>query len=553
MTIINRRDAGYTIISRFEETFREELVNKLTSIKPEFYSLITKAAYEKARERSGHEEWEDYFEFMQELDFTDLKEISLKKENFQLVSDGKIEKREFETCMDELYNLRCKIAHVKGYFTSLDLNKLIDLSTNVSRIFTEHTFLELIEQINSNPQKVVIKVPIDFIEDRLEVNSIINNLPIPDFDHEGGFVGRDSDKKTIKKHLKSSKIFVTTITGAGGVGKTSLALKILQEITLSNPDLFDAILWLSAKENKLSALGIEDIEPTLKSYEELLDTIIEVFDLNDEIESNTIDFKEDLTNLIIELCKNILIVIDNLETITDERIINFIFDAPSNVKFLITSRKGIGQLERRHELKQLKAKEAIRLFRQLARDKQLENLVNLSDETIRQYVQKVSFYPLAIKWVLGQVARGKELNSIISSIHEAESDISRFCFEQIFNSLTKNCKSILFSLTLTDAAPTKTLLQHITELSDNDFEDSIEELILVSLIIPEQFQNESREIVTRYSLLPLTKGFIRLQLNKDPNHRNSLLKRIVIIPGKVNPYSCESEPPGIPFDFINSR
>lgn len=534
MIINNRRDAGYTIISRFEENLREEIVNEIIKIDPEFFPLITKGAIDKANERGQKSEWEDFYEFMHEIDFPDLKEICLYSQNYKFLLKDHIDKDQFESSMNELYSLRCKIAHVKGFFTSVDLDKLIELTSDIAIIFTDPSFKELIDELNRNPQKVIIKIPLDFIEDYLGAHGIINNLPIPDYDYEGGFVGRDDDKKKIKQYLKSPKIFVTTITGAGGVGKTSLALKILQEITLVNPDLFDSILWLSAKENKLSALGIEDIEPTLKSYEELLDTIINVFEFDDELDSDKIESKEDLTNTIIECCKNVLIVIDNLETITDERIINFIFDAPPNVKFLITSRKGIGQLERRHELKQLKEKEAIYLFRQLAKDKQLLNLIKIENDVIKKYVHKVSYYPLAIKWVLGQVARGKDINKIISSIHEEESDISKFCFEQIFNSLPEKCRIVLYALTLTDSAPTKTVLQHISSLEDNEFDDTIEELILVSLLIPEQFQNESKEISTKFTLLPLTKGFIRLQLNKDPQLKMNLSKRISDIESTVS-------------------
>jgi hypothetical protein len=44
-----------------------------------------------------------------------------------------------------------------------------------------------------------------------------------------------------------------------------LALKVIQEITQKPKSTkFDAIVWLSAKENRLSPFGIEDIEPTLK-------------------------------------------------------------------------------------------------------------------------------------------------------------------------------------------------------------------------------------------------------------------------------------------------
>jgi LuxR family glucitol operon transcriptional activator len=534
MILNNRRDAGYTIISRFEEAFRDYLIEKLLIINPNFFALIPPGVILKANERAFITEWEDFHEFIQNTDFPDLKEISIYKQNNLIVLNDNIEKDHFCNAMDELYSLRCKIAHVKGFFTSIDLDKLIENTSAVASIFSELHFSELIEKIHRNPSEVIIKIPHDFIEDFLESNGIIHNLPIADYNYEGGFVGREEDKKKIKQYLKSEKFPVITITGAGGVGKTSLALKIIEELTLSKINLFDSILWLSAKENKLSPLGIEDIEPTLKSYEELLDTFISLFGFTDQLANDTIQEKEELTNSIIDISDNILVVIDNLETITDERIINFILDAPLKVKFLITSRKGIGQVERRYQLKELKAKEAIYLFRQVAKDKQMPLLAKLNDEIIKQYVQKVSFYPLAIKWILGQVARGKDINKVIDAIHSDESNVSKFCFEQIFNTLSDNCNKILFTITSMEAPPTRSILQHITELDDNTFEDTIEELILVSLIIPEQYQNESKEIATNYTLLPLTKGFIRLQLNKNITLRESLNRRIIEVESTVS-------------------
>lgn len=533
MIISNRRDAGYTIISRFEEAFRLFLINKLTCIDIEFFNLIPQGIILKANERGNCFDWDDHNEFMDNIDFPDLMEISLYKGNDKVILTDKLSKDRFKECMRILYELRCKIAHIKGFFTSVDLDNLINLSTEVSKIFEDNNFNKLLEEILKNPEKVIIKIPTDFIEDFYESNGITHNLPTPDYEYEGGFVGREEDKKKIKQYLKSEKFSVITITGAGGVGKTSIALKVIHEITQQSGAWFDSILWLSAKENKLSPLGIEDIEPTLKSYEELLDTFISLFGFSSELKDNSIEEKESLTELIIELSNQILVVVDNLETITDDRIINFIIDAPTKVKFLITSRKGIGQVERRYELKELKSAEAIYLFRQLARDKQLDYLNKLNNDVIQKYVSKVSFYPLAIKWVIGQVARGRDINTVIDSVHNDESDISKFCFEQIYGMLSDNCKKILFTISLMETPPTRSILQHVTELDEKEFDDSIEELILVSLIIPEQFQDESKEIGTKYNLLPLTKGYTRIQLNKSIDLRERLNNRIIEIESTV--------------------
>lgn len=509
----NRRDLGYSIISRFESILRESIAHTILNSTSDYITHIPKGILEKAKSKNNNEDFEGFNDLLESTDFPDLAEICCFANNYSLIFK-KMSKDEFSAYMGILYGLRCKIAHVKGFFTSIDLDKLIDLSSLISAETTQfREFKILLENIQKFPDKFVKTIPLDFNIDFLENNGILNNLPIPDYEYEGGFVGREDDIKKINNYLEGDKFPVITITGAGGVGKTSLALKVIQELT-QNPKFnkFDAIIWLSAKENKLTHLGIEDIEPTIKSYEELLDTIITVleFDIGE-----TVAKKEEIVNTIFDMSKGILIIVDNLETIADERVINFIIDSPKTAKFLITSRKGLGQVERRHELKQLKEREAVYLFRQTARDKQLASLMTLDDKLVKKYVNKVSCFPLAIKWVIGLVARGKDINKVIASINDATGDISKFCFSAIFADLSTNCKQILYSICCFDSPPTDGILKYVVDIDEDSFEDGIEELIIVSLIIPEQYRNEQDEIAVKYSIIPLTKGYIRQQLSQD--------------------------------------
>jgi len=527
MVINSRRDAGYTIISRFESSFRRQIEKELAPKYSKLHENIPIGVVDKAINRNNGCMFDNATELLENIDFPDILEIVTYRDHYGLMCKGTISKSDFSDQMHEIYLLRCKIAHIKGYFTSIDLDKLIDLTGNISIDFKLGDFQDFLDVVKRDPSAVVIKMPVDFIDDYLDKKGIINNLPVPDYEYEGGFVGREDDRRKIIQYLKSEKYPVVTITGSGGVGKTALSLKVVQDVTeKADTSIFEAIIWLSAKENKLSDIGIEEIEPSLKSFEELLDTIIELFDFSDDLINNSIEEKEKLVDTIIELTNKVLIIIDNLETITDPEIINFILNAPLKIKFLITSRRGLGQLEIRHELKELKAKEAVYLFRQLAKDKQLVHLQNLPDETVKSYVGKVSCYPLAIRWMVGQVARGRDINKIIDSIHSKESDIAKFCYEQIFSTLNFDSQRIMYTLSLMDNSPTASILQYVVELDETQFEDAIEELILISLIIPEQYQNEKKEISTRYTLLPLTRGYTRIQLSKNITLRESLKNRI---------------------------
>lgn len=524
------RDYGYTVIARIEKVLRDKCVEKLGIITNKLDEIVPKGVLIAAQKRES--EIIDLEVLMENIDYIHIKEILLYKDNYSYVMDiTKLSKNIFEELMQSLYELRIKIAHIRSYFTNTDLNNLIDETKKINHgmIEPDAGLDEFIENLLETPQELVTKVPIEFYEDEY-AEKIINNLPIADYEYEGGFVGRADDEEKIIKMLKSNMHRVITIAGAGGVGKSALTLKIVNDIIRDNIIEYDFIVWVSAKENKLSYLGIEDLEPTLKNYDELLDTILNVVGFDADSYGEDDNKKESDINDLLDACNRVLLIIDNLETITDERIINFILDSHPNVNFIITSRRGLGQVERRYDLKELKEKDAIHLFRIICKEKGLQEL-QIADETlIRSYVKKVYCYPLAIKWVLGQAALGKDIMCVIDGINEQSSDISKFCFEQVFSELSLEAKSILYALCLDNEAVPKGVLKYISNLDDISFEDCIHDLLIVSLILPEQKVNKQNgEINSYYSLLPLTRGYVKVELDKNRDIKSQLQERTVTV------------------------
>ncbi|HDZ19013.1 hypothetical protein LCGC14_1481750 [marine sediment metagenome] len=92
----------------------------------------------------------------------------------------------------------------------------------------------------------------------------INNLPSADYDLDGGFVGRKNEIKEIKKKIYSKLDRIITIMGAGGVGKTALALEVAKRIVEDEKNPLRAIIWFSAKEEILTDIEIVKIEPSIK-------------------------------------------------------------------------------------------------------------------------------------------------------------------------------------------------------------------------------------------------------------------------------------------------
>lgn len=524
------RDYGYTVMSRFEVFLRNVCVERLEAFDLNSCETIPSGVFDVARSRNTN--IESFEELLENIDFIHLKEIFIYKDNyFKAFSEALINKSNFIALMDSLYLLRCKIAHIRDYFTNSDLMQLISEIKQVCNgiLSDSQELIEFIDKLLLNPDGLVEKIPITFFEEEKSLD-ILNNLPVADYEYEGGFVGRQDDKNSIIKMIKSDMHRVITISGAGGVGKSALTLNVVNEIIRNKIVKYDFVVWVSAKENKLSYLGIEDIEPTLRSYEEFLDTILSVVGFDVDEYKGDIEKKEEDINLLFDSCEKVLLVIDNLETITDQRIINFILDSHPKTNIVITSRRGLGQVERRYELKELSEKDAVRLFRVICREKKLVDLSKANEDVIKKYVNKVYCYPLAIKWVVGQVSIGRDINAISDKINEQSSDISKFCFEEIFKSLTEEGRYILYILSMYDDAVPRGILQYLANFNDYMFEDSVDDLLKVSLILPEQRINkESEEINSYYSILPLTRGYIKTQLDLNSDLKAQIQERIVTV------------------------
>ena len=311
---------------------------------------------------------------------------------------------------------------------------------------------EVIDCVKTAPEKVVVKIPPNFytFEDTMAVG-YVNNLPTPDYDPDGGFVGRKDDLRRIEDLVFSDLYRVVTIAGAGGVGKTALSQRFCQGILSRKSMPFSAVVWVSAKEERLSLTGIEPIEPTFRTYEGFIDSILETYGWVDSLAADIKKREEDVEIILRAGDKGILLVVDNLETIRDERIIEFIKAFPPPSKILITSRSGLGEVEKRYHLKELTTNDAIVLLRIVAKEKGANDLAKLPDAVLSNYVDRMFRYPLAIKWVVGQVALGKYPDVAIGNLTSSEGDVAKFCFEHIFNDLlSENGRMTLYALAAYD-------------------------------------------------------------------------------------------------------
>jgi len=509
----------------------EKLLSQFGS---EWFSRIPEGVREKTREKlpySSPEEADDPMILLEETDLPDLMEIVCYKKGFAgFVPLDAMPLEEFRDKVLKLYQIRCKIAHVKRDFCAIDLDLLIEIAEDFLPIVaTGSSLQEVLDCIKTNPERAVIQIPSSFFVDD-EPSSFaphITNLPPGDYDPDGGFIGRQEDLNRILKLILGGVHRIVTISGAGGVGKTAIAHQTCKNL-LMRPNLpFDGIIWVSAKEEKLTVTGIEPIRPTLRNYESLIDSILETFGWRDDLDK-PFEEKEESVHVILGASdKGILLVVDNLETIQDARVVEFIKDFPPPSKVLITSRIGLGEVERRYPLKEMNAKDAIVLLRTIAREKGAESFAKLPDDVLSKCVDKMSRYPLAIKWVVGQVALGKDVDTAIYDLTLPAGDVVRFCFEHIFDRFLKDdARLILYSLAAYDKPLGRGVLSHISNLPAEQLESALKDLTIASLIIPTQVKSSDESIETRYDLLPLTRKYVHAKLQSIPERSREIRNRV---------------------------
>lgn len=426
----------------------------------------------------------------------------------------------FASKFEYINEIRNKTAHSRSIISDYDISMLID---TIKDLCIEDSFRELEDYLDKEKYKIGdVSIPNSFYK----TTTCINNVPAADYDLDGGFIGRRKEVNDLKKQLYSDLDRVITITGAGGLGKTALALKTVNSIMddeEKNP--YKYIIWFSAKENKLTAEnGIVNLDSQITDYSTLLRDIADVLNIEYDEDYEDSDINDEIYNRFSE--SKSLLVIDNLETITDESIINFIKDIPRPSQVLITSRRGLGEIERRYQLTDFPMENAVVLFRIVAKEKNQKDLLNLSDETIQKLVLSVKCYPLLIKWSIGKTCLGMDINKAFDEINLGESEISKFVFDDTFELLSNDAKKILFAMIIYGNKPINShLLQHFSSLKDDDFEDNIRDLINCSFIKAET-NDSNGQLISSFDMLSLTRGFVEHKLNNDKTGIRNSLERI---------------------------
>lgn len=317
------------------------------------------------------------------------------------------------------------------------------------------------------------------------------------------FVGRDDEMTTILQSLQpDNRTFIIGIEGIGGVGKSALAIEVSHRCV--EDDLFESVIWISAKESVLTLHGVEPIIPEAKSLTDILITIgtclgnptIGNMSLQDQIRR--------AYNLLAR--QTTLLVLDNFETLSKKEqhdILEFLRRSPITLKVIVTSRERVaeGQIIR---LQGLSLDESNALLKWDAQQKNIQ----LTQEQSKYLVDLTGGLPLALLWVQGQIAvLGYSAAQVLDKLNlDPDIPILQYCFNHSWNLLKDGDeKKLLFVLALQPEAVSRQALQEISGMDDDEaFESAISGLLQLTLTEHEPDRDY-------FSILPLTRRFIRTQ------------------------------------------
>lgn len=481
----------YALIAALEEDLRLIVKDHINDEK-----LIDSGLLFRAKERI-EKDIGDLFgdlELNEIIDYFDLGDtfqvINANRKSFPVHISRLIKERTKE--FEQVVSIRNRVMHIRPLnfddlpYISEFCNSLIppehcSLWTNVT---------ETVGRLDDDPSFVLALELRNYDEDE----SINHNLPIPDFD-ETGLIGRDKEVAQVKK-LCLGAFPVISILGEGGIGKSALALKVAYEL-IDKDSPFDAIVWVTSKTSQITLNEIKEIKGAIDS------SLGVIHEIGKNLVGNDYD-KNNLEEVIDYLATfKIALFIDNLETILDDNIRQFVSALPQGSKIIITSRIGLGAYEYPIKLQGIGESYGTQLLRTVAKIRGVNALSKLQENILRGYVNRMHRNPSYIKWFVSSVQTGLSPETVLQN----SDDFLDFCMSNVYEFLSLEAQKLTSSM---QCAPG---LRDIPELSYlNDFEaletqKAVQELMATNMLAQTSIA-KGASVKTNYQLSELARAYL---------------------------------------------
>jgi LuxR family glucitol operon transcriptional activator len=332
-----------------------------------------------------------------------------------------------------------------------------------------------------------------------------HNLPNPGYTC---FVGREKELTRLANLLRPyphSQHSLMIIDGVGGIGKSTLALEVALRYLrnaekIPSEERFDAIVWISAKKEILVSHGIQPRPDPVNSLDDIYRTIGLVLEY-EGIARSPIEAQPEMVRLALTKYRTLL-VIDNFETIDDERTIAFLRELPAPTKAIVTTRHRI-DVAYTIRLVGMSWAEAQNLIKQECQN----NQVDLSETDFRHLYDRSGGIPLAMIWSIAQISRGYPAEKVLRNLSKPVSDLVEYCFKSQFDLIRNTpCYRLMLAAALFSPTGSREAIGVIADLEELDRDDGLVELEGLSLI---------NRAEGRFSLLSLVQSYLLEEFSKD--------------------------------------
>jgi tetratricopeptide (TPR) repeat protein/cold shock CspA family protein len=364
--------------------------------------------------------------------------------------------------MDKLVGIRNRVMHgrplhiddldITDDFLGLFASRYFSLTRDVKRRLQEDRDWEPSFESSPAPQE-----------------RVLHNLPLADYD-ETGLVGRSEDVGSIVALLVRGRDRMITVTGEGGIGKTALALQVAYQLVDSAEPPFEAVLWVSLKNEVLTAGGVRAISGSLRDITGATQALGKAIDAS--FSGSVAELADYLSGL------QCLVVVDNLESAQGSEVLDLYDALPTSVTFLFTSRVGIGQVERRFPLNGLRESDAALLFRKFSFRRRQAALAGMDSATLSRTLAQLRCSPLAIRWFILSVESGRMPQDTLRN----QGELLRFCVDNVYEALSTDAKLILAILRSLDRAISFDELAVVSAISVDVLRGSAQQLAQGSLL-----------------------------------------------------------------------
>lgn len=272
------------------------------------------------------------------------------------------------------------------------------------------------------------------------VGETFTNLPL----QSRGYVTRTQLESELRRLLNDSRHPVVSLVGRGGIGKTSLALKVLHDIC--HEEMFELILWFSARDIDLLAEGPKDVRPQVLTLSEIAReyvTLVSPYSMN----LDDLSAEEKLARALTGHTDlgPVLFVIDNFETVRNPIEIYETLDGHIQLpnKILITSRHREFKADYPVEVSGMTRSEFDELTHALSIRLNIARL--LTPAYLDNLYEETEGHPYIVKVMLGEVETQANIGKVRRVLATKDRMLDAL-FERSFETLAPGSQRVFLTL-----------------------------------------------------------------------------------------------------------